>query len=160
MIEQSEDRHEVALEDTEKLLTFSCGGQEYGLHVEHAREVVGLQEIDPIPMTPGFIEGVMNLRGKIVAVMNLRNKLAMPVVESTNETCIVVVDLDGEQTGIIVDFLVGVVPLESINLEESPDLGDQVQQNFVQGIAKLEKRVILILDAVKLLAFEEDEPEG
>lgn len=105
MNEDQEVPYEIALDGTAKLLTFSCGGQEYGLHVELAREVVGLQDIDPIPMTPNFIEGVMNLRGKIVAVMNLRTKLEMPPMESTSETCIVVVDLEGEQTGIIVDYL-------------------------------------------------------
>ncbi len=136
-----------------KLLTFQCGAQEYGIPIEDAREVVGILEIDPVPMTPAFVKGVMNLRGKIVPVVSLRAKLDMEQIENTAETCVVVVDLDGEQTGVIVDFLIGVLSIDPTQLEDSPDLGSHVHNDYISAIAKLEKRVILILDLRILLAF-------
>lgn len=152
MSPQERDLH--AIGEEAKLLTFQCGAQEYGIPIDDAREVVGILDIDPVPMTPAYVKGVMNLRGKIVPVVSLRAKLDMEQVENTAETCVVVVDLDGEQTGVIVDFLIGVISIEPSQLEDSPDLGSHVHNDYISGIAKLEKRVILILDLRILLALE------
>ncbi len=151
-----ENTQALALDADAKLLVFQCS-QEYGIHIAYAREVVGLQVVDPVPMMPHFMEGVMNLRGKIVPVMNLRKKLNMPEVEPTQETCIVVVDLQGEQMGIIVDYLIGVQSLNDYVTEDSPDLGSQGSNNFIQGVAKSGRRVILILDAFRLIEVKEED---
>ena len=143
--------------DEIKILVFLCGEQEYALPIELAREVVGMMPIDIFPQTPPYMEGMMNLRGKIVPVMNLRAKLGIEPSDDTPEKCIVVVNLDGEETGVIVDFLVGVSVIEQAHLEESPDLGDHIHNNYVKSIAKLDKRVVLIIDAISLLALEESE---
>ncbi len=148
---------ELKNEEGMKILVFLCGEQEYALPIELAREVVGMMPIDKFPQTPDYMEGMMNLRGKIVPVMNLRTKLGVEQCEETLENCVVVVNLNGEQTGVIVDFLVGVSVIDQNDLEESPDLGDHIHNNYVKSIAKVGKRVILIIDALSLLAYDKVE---
>ena len=138
-----------------KLLTYQIGDQEYGIQILEAREVVGMMEIDPVPQTPAFMKGVINLRGKIIPVIDLRLKFKMDEKEHTNESCIVVVDIYGKLTGIIVDFLVGVVTVEEAEFEDSPDLGSNINTIFIKGMAKLGKRVIIVLEMEKVLSNEE-----
>ncbi len=138
-----------------KLLTFMLGKQEYGIQILEAREVVGMMHIDPVPQTPDFMKGVINLRGKIIPVIDLRSKFEMEKADYTGDTCIVVVDIKGKMTGVIVDFLSGVITLEKNNFEESPDLGSNIQTDFITGMAKLEKRLIIVLDMGKILSNKE-----
>lgn len=134
-----------------KLLTFQLGDQHYGVRIDQAREVVGLMNVDSVPQTPPFLLGVMNLRGKIVPVMSLRRKLGMPDVEITGETCTVVATLNGEETGIVVDFLVGVVTVEPEQFQDDVDLGPHIDTSFIYGMAKMPDRVIAILELHALL---------
>jgi purine-binding chemotaxis protein CheW len=138
-----------------KLLTFLLGKQEYGIQILEAREVVGMMNIDPVPQTPDFMKGVINLRGKIIPVIDLRKKFRMEAVEASKETCIVVVDIQGKMTGVIVDFLCGVVTVEEEEFEESPELGTNIRTDFMVGMAKLEERVIIVLDMGEILSNEE-----
>lgn len=138
-----------------KLLTFQLGDQEYGIQILEAREVVGLMQIDPVPQTPAFMKGVINLRGKIIPVIDLRTKFDMVEVESTKETCIVVVDIDGKFTGIIVDMLIGVLTIEKSEFESTPELGDHIRTDFITGMVKLENRVVIVLDIKSILSNDE-----
>ncbi len=138
-----------------KLLTFLLGKQEYGIQILEAREVVGMMHIDPVPKTPDFMKGVINLRGKIIPVIDLRAKFQMEETKHTKDTCTVVVDIQGKMTGVIVDFLSGVVTIEKNDFEESPDLGSNIRTDFIIGMAKLETRVIIVLDMGKILSNEE-----
>lgn len=128
-----------------KLLTFFLGSREYGIQILEAREVVGMQNIDPVPRTPVFMKGVINLRGKIVPVIDLRLKFGMESAEYTNETCIIVVDLAGIFTGIIVDRLAGVITIDREHYEVAPKLGHNINAEFVAGMVKLDERVIIVL---------------
>ncbi|OGG96684.1 MAG: hypothetical protein A2527_03765 [Candidatus Lambdaproteobacteria bacterium RIFOXYD2_FULL_50_16] len=134
-----------------KLLTFLLGEQEYGIRIDHAREVVGQMAIDKVPQTPNYLMGVTNLRGKIVPVLNLRLKLGMEAVPPTGETCIIVVSLGGAETGILVDFLVGVVTIGQAEFTEGLDLGEQIDTQFIYGMGKIDKRVIAILEVGSLV---------
>ena len=138
-----------------KLLTFLLGKQEYGIQILEAREVVGMMNIDPVPQTPAFMKGIINLRGKIIPVIDLRKKFHMAEGEQTGETCIVVVDIQGKLTGVIVDFLCGVVTIEEKDFEESPELGSNIRTDFIVGMAKLETRGIIVLNMTNILSNEE-----
>jgi len=135
-----------------KLLTFMIGSQEYGIQILEAREVVGVMPIEPVPQTPEFMMGVINLRGNIIPVIDLRRKFNMPAQEATTDSCIVKVDIHGHSTGCIVDFLVGVVTIDPKDFEKSPDLGANINTEFILGMAKLDKRVIIILDMESVLS--------
>ena len=138
-----------------KLLTFQLGKQEYGIQILEAREVVGLMQIDPVPQTPDFMKGVINLRGKIIPVIDLRTKFKMDEIEPTKEHCIVVVDVAEKLTGVIVDFLVGVLTIEEDEFETTPELGKNIKTEFITGMAKLENRVVTVLDMSNILSNEE-----
>jgi len=146
----SQDREAQTTEE-KRLLTFLVADQEYGIKVEQAREVVGLLPIDIIPQTPDFLLGVTNLRGKIVPVIDLRLKLGLPKTIISAETCMVVVTVNSEETGVLVDFLVGVVTYEEIQLQEGLDLGDHLDTRLIGGMLKLDRRVIAVLDAPALV---------
>lgn len=138
-----------------KLLTFMTGSQEYGIEILEAREVVGLMEIDPIPQTPDFMKGVINLRGKIIPVIDLRSKFNMEETEATSESCIIVVNVQERITGIIVDSLVGVLTIEKKDFEEDIDFGTNINTDFIAGIAKLDRRVIIVLAVENILSNED-----
>lgn len=143
------------LESHGKLLTISLSEREYGIPILEAREVVGMQNIDPVPRTPEFMKGVINLRGKIVPVIDLRLKFGMSEKDVTKETCIVVVDIKGKMTGIIVDQLVGVVTVNEDEYESKPSLGHNINADFVAGMVKLDERVIIVLEVEKILGNDE-----
>ena len=111
--------------------------------------------IDPVPQTPDFMKGVVNLRGKIIPVIDLRSKFEMEEVETSKETCIVVVDIEGSLTGIIVDSLNGVLTIEEEQFEGSLQFGANIRAEFIIGMAKLEGRVVIILDTRHVLSNDE-----
>jgi len=134
-----------------KLLTFLLDSREYGIQILEAREVVGMQNIDPVPRTPVFMKGVINLRGKIVPVIDLRLKFGMATRDYDKDNCIVVVDLNGVLTGVIVDQLAGVITIDKEHYESAPKLGNNINAEFVSGMVKLNERVIIVLEIEKVL---------
>ena len=138
-----------------KVLTFQLAEQEYGIEILQAREVVGLMHIDPVPRTPSWMKGVINLRGRIIPVIDLRGRFQMRPADSTSESCIVVVDIAGKMTGVIVDFLSGVVTLEEDDFEDTPELGNNISVDCITGIAKLDDRVVIVLNIGRILDNEE-----
>ncbi len=138
-----------------KLLTFLLNGREYGIRILEAREVVGMQNIDAVPRTPEFMKGVINLRGKIVPVIDLRLKFGLAQVEYGKDNCIIVVDMSGIFTGIIVDQLAGVISIDKEHYELAPKLGNNINAEFVAGMVKLNERVIIVLEIEKVLDNKE-----
>ena len=137
----------------EKLLTFLCNNHEYGIPISEAREVIGMMDIDYVPQTPDCMVGVINLRGKIVPVISLRKRLLIEEVEPTQETCIMIVEHNRMLTGIVVDFLVGVVDIQDASYKDKPELGDEIS-HYIKKLANLDKRVIIIFEVESLIHFE------
>ena len=135
-----------------QFLTFLLGQEHYGVHIESVREINRVGEITPVPKTPSFVKGVMNLRGKIIPVINLRLKFAMEEVGHTRDTCIIVMETPSGQMGMIVDAVKEVVDLKANELEQTPEMGDGQANQFVMGLGKLENRVIILVDVVAALS--------
>ncbi|MFT5368510.1 MAG: purine-binding chemotaxis protein CheW [Candidatus Latescibacterota bacterium] len=136
---------------TRKFLTFFLGAEEYGIEILKVREIIGMMPITPVPRTPEFIRGVINLRGKVIPVVDLRLKFGMPAVEQTEETCVIVVQADDVEMGTIVDKVSEVADIDSVNIEEAPFFGDEVQTDYILGLGKSADRVTLLLDIDKAL---------
>ncbi|MBP7211356.1 purine-binding chemotaxis protein CheW [bacterium] len=137
-------------ETDQKLLTFALGSEGYGISILKVIEIIGMLDITPVPKTPNFIKGVINLRGKIIPVMDLRLKFGMEEKEYNERTCIIVVEinLNGTQRllGVVVDMVSEVVTLSSDQIEPPPEYGTQAENNFILGIGKIKDRVVIILD--------------
>jgi purine-binding chemotaxis protein CheW len=139
-----------------KYLTFLLGTEEYGLEILKVREIIGWMDITPVPRTPPYISGVINLRGQVIPVVDLRRKLRMPAIARTQLTCIVVVEIQGRSDrklliGVIVDQVSEVLSIAPDAIEEAPGFGTEVDTDFILGIAKVGKQVKILLDINKVL---------
>ncbi|MEK6621976.1 MAG: chemotaxis protein CheW [Planctomycetota bacterium] len=138
-----------------KYLTFVLCGEEYGLEILKVREIIGIMGITPVPQTPKFIKGVINLRGKVIPVVDLRLKFGFDEVDYTKETCIIVVEVKSVLTGIIVDTVSEVLDITNEELETTPNLGEDVNTDIFIGVAKIKDKVKILLDLDKILGAEE-----
>lgn len=143
----------------EKLLTFSLGEEGYGVSILKVKEIIGMLDITPVPRTPDFIKGVINLRGKIIPVMDLRVKFGMEEKEYNERTCIIVVEvkLKGIERllGVVVDMVSEVVTMTADQVEPPPEYGMKLEHNFILGIGKIKERVVIILDIDEVFLCEE-----
>jgi len=139
----------------QKYLTFQMGGQGYGLESLKVKEIVETMKIAPVPMTPDFFKGVVNLRGKIIPIVDLRVKLELNEDNYTEKTCIVIVELTGSKgpvhMGIIVDSVSEVITINSDQIEKVPAFGLQLNIEYILGMAKLDNGVNILLNIEKVL---------
>jgi purine-binding chemotaxis protein CheW len=142
-----------------RFLTFVLAAEEYGVQILKVREIIGLMKITPVPQTPAFVAGVINLRGKVIPVMDLRTRFEMPAVEHTDETCVIVIDtVWGGGThvlmGIVVDTVREVVDIEPDQIDPTPEFGGGVRTDYILGMGKVAEKVKILLDIDKVLTSE------
>lgn len=137
-----------------KYLTFFLAGEEYGLEILKVSEIIGLQPITRVPRMPEFVRGVINLRGKVIPITDLRRKFNMDQ-DGAEDGCIIVVQMLGVQTGIIVDRVSEVVAIAEADIEDAPSFGAGIRTEFLLGIGKAGGRVKLLLDIDRVLARSE-----
>jgi len=138
-----------------KFLTFFLRGEEYGLEILKVQEIIGMLAVTPVPRTPEFICGVINLRGKVHPIVDLRLKFGMESVAHTEETCIIVVQAQGLQIGIVVDKVSEVLDIAGEDIEDPPSFGTEVNTDYILGIGKSEGRIKLLLDIDRVLADDD-----
>lgn len=138
-----------------KFLTFFLAGEEYGLEILKVHEIIGMMSITSVPRTPRYVKGVINLRGKVIPVVDLRLKFGMESKEQTAETCIIVVQANSVETGIIVDNVSEVLDIVTEEIEDAPSFGATVNSDYILGIGKSEGRVKLLLDIDSVLSMED-----
>jgi purine-binding chemotaxis protein CheW len=137
-----------------KYLTFLLDKEEYGVEILKVREIIGLMDITKVPQTPEFVEGVINLRGKVIPVIDLRTKFGLSRAEYNDQTCIIVVDV-GTMMGIIVDTVNEVHDIPSAQIEPPPKFGAAVDTTFILGMGKVKDEVKILLDIDKVLTSTE-----
>lgn len=146
-------------ETDQKLLTFSLGSEGYGISILKVKEIIGMMDITPVPKTPEFIKGVINLRGKIIPVMDLRLKFSMDEKEYNERTCIIVAEvlIKGSQKllGVVVDMVSEVVTISNDQIEPPPEYGTTAEHNSILGIGKIKERVVIILDIDEVFQCED-----
>ncbi len=138
-----------------KFLTFVLSEEEYGVEILKVREIMGIMEITPVPQTPDYMKGVINLRGRVIPIIDLRLKFTMPEVERTKETCIIVAEVGATQVGVIVDSVSEVTDIKGEDIEEAPSFGQGIDTNFIMGLGKTKKKIVILLDIEKVLTTEE-----
>ena len=145
----------TATEHAGKYLTFTLGGENYGLEILSVREIMGILDITTVPNTPYFIKGVVNIRGKVIPIIDLRLKFDMPEAEYTEQTCIIVVCVGNVEIGIIVDCVSEVLDIVEEDIEDTPEFGVDVDTDIILGMSKAGGKVIILLDINKVLRSEE-----
>jgi purine-binding chemotaxis protein CheW len=142
-----------------KHLTFTLHGESYGIDVLKIREIIRLTEITPVPQMPASVRGVINLRGKIIPIMDLRLRFGFPEAPSTEEACIIVVQVKladdrSVQMGLVVDGVEEVVNIAAADIEETPDFGGQIATDYIVGMAKIRGAIKVLLDIDKMVGAE------
>lgn len=137
-----------------KYLSFSLDQEEYGIEILKVREIIGIMDITAVPQMPDYVKGVINLRGKVIPVIDLRLKFGVEERQYDSETCIIVVLVGESLMGVVVDRVCEVRDVDAGALEPPPDFGSTVQTNFMLGMAKLEDKVVMLVDINGILLEE------
>jgi purine-binding chemotaxis protein CheW len=141
-------------EDGNQFLTFKLQEEEYGIEILRVQEIKGFSRITPIPNTPSYIKGVMNLRGTVVPVVDLRIKFCMPQAEYNQFTVIIVVTVGKKVIGLVVDAVSDVLNIVKNEIEAAPEFAG-ADTSFLTGMAKAGERFITLLNIDRLIGTEE-----
>jgi purine-binding chemotaxis protein CheW len=137
--------------DGRQYLTFRLAEEEYGVEILKVQEIKGYSTITPIPNTPSYLKGVMNLRGTIVPVVDLRSKFAMAEAEYNQFTVIIVVTVGTKVMGLIVDAVSDVLNIPKSDIQATPDFGSEVDARYINGMAKAGDKLVVLLDIDKVM---------
>ena len=142
-------------ENTREMLVFRLGSEEYGVDILKVQEIRGYEKVTPIPRSPDYLKGVVNLRGNIVPVIDLRVKFGMSNPAYDSFTVVIVLRIAGRIIGAVVDAVSDVVRFAENEVREAPRLGAMVDSSYLSGVATQGARMILALDIEKLLSTAE-----
>ncbi len=151
------EQEEDDLEQADQFLTFLLGGDIFAINILNIREILEYSPLTPVPMTPNFIEGVLNLRGSVVPVINLSLRFEKTASEVNKRTSIVIVEITHDEQkmdiGVIVDIVNEVIEIPEI--EPAPTFGASIRTDFIEGMGKINDGFTIILDLNHVLSVEE-----
>jgi purine-binding chemotaxis protein CheW len=157
--EQMQERFSTIADREGKYLTFTLAEEDYGIGILKIKEIIGMMAITSVPQTPKFVKGVINLRGKVIPVVDLRLRFAMESIAYSERTCIIVVEIGGRGTdiviGIVVDSVSEVLNIKSEDIEDTPTFGTALNTDYILGMAKIEGKVKILLDIDEVLNQDE-----
>jgi purine-binding chemotaxis protein CheW len=140
-------------------LTFRLKEEEYGIAILDVKEIIGIMAFTPIPKTPDFVKGVINLRGKVIPVIDLRLRFGLEPAEYDQRTCIIVVEVPAAggdiALGLVVDTVNEVANVKEEDVEETPSFGFDLDTKYILGMAKAGGRVKILLDIARVLGETE-----
>lgn len=141
-------------------LLFLLGGEPFGIDIAHVKEIIEYGQLTEIPMTPDFIRGVINLRGSVVPVIDLAARFGRPPAKIVRHTCIVIVEVshgEGERQdiGVVVDSVSEVREITTDDIESAPTFGTRIRTDFIAGMARINQRFVILLNADRVLSTDE-----
>lgn len=148
-VENIKDLHEL------QLVVFRLAREEYGLPITRVQEINRLAPITKLPQTPPFMEGIINLRGRIIPVIDLRKRFQLEVTEHTDNTRIIIVEVNGQTIGVIVDAVQEVVRLEQEQIEPPPP-SFVLDAQYIHGVGKVDGRLLILLNINAVLSSQEE----
>lgn len=137
-----------------QLVSFKIGEEEFGVDILNVQEINKMVLITKVPNSPEFVEGVINLRGRIIPVIDLRTRLGLPKKVHDKDSRIIVVDLEGKTIGFIVDGVSEVLRIPVSITEAPPEIVSGINSEFIKSIGKLEDRLLILIDLQKILSIE------
>lgn len=135
-----------------QLVIFELGAENFGIDIASVEGIVKLQEITKIPQSPIYVEGITNIRGGVLAVIDLHKRFGLNAQERTSETRIVIINLKGVKIGMIVSAVSEVLTIEESVIEPPPPMVSTINSEYLIGVAKIEKRLVILLDLEKVLS--------
>lgn len=143
-----------------KYLTFHLAAEEYGVEILKVREIIGLMKITRVPRASAHIRGVINLRGKVIPVLDLRCRFGMDITPTTEQTCVIVVEIavagGAMMMGLVVDAVSEVLAIGTDQIEDAPTWNSQADCEFILGIAKVKNEVKILLDIDRVLTSDDE----
>ena len=141
--------------DEKQLVVFQLAAELYGVEISRVHEIIRLQSVTRVPRAPAFVEGVINLRGKVIPVVDLRRRFGLPMAEHTRSSRIVVLEIGDQVVGIIVDGVSEVLRVNTSTVEPPSPVVAGIDSEYLHGIAKLADRLVILLDLERVLARDE-----
>lgn len=143
-------------EDTQKgrFLTFRLAKEDYGIEIRHVTEIIGIQKITEVPDLPDYIRGVINLRGKVIPVMDVRTRFRMPPRAYDERTCIIVVNIEDQSVGLVVDQVNEVADIPDGQIEPPPRTR-RSEESYIQGMGKIGTEVKILINVQRLLSVDD-----
>ncbi len=145
-----------------QIVGFRVGRESYGVPITAVHEIVRVPEITAVPDAPDYLEGVINLRGKIVSIIDLRKRFGEPAAQPSNRNRILVAEVNGKLLGLVVDSASEVLKIARSQIEAPPALVQEGRLNCVTGVGKLQGRLLILIDLARLLpaAEPQDHPQA
>lgn len=138
-----------------QLVTFRIAEEEFGVDILRVQEIIRMMPITKVPNAPSFVEGVINLRGKVIPIIDMRRRFGMAANAHNDQTRITVMDLQGQVVGFVVDAVREVLRIKESTVEAPPQVVTGIGSDYLKGVGKLDDRLLILLDLDKLLSEEE-----
>ncbi|NLU09623.1 MAG: chemotaxis protein CheW [Tepidanaerobacter acetatoxydans] len=142
-------------ENIRQFVEFKLGDEDYGIDILQVKTIERMMPITRVPKAPQFVEGVINLRGEIVPVIDLKKRFDLPLSEITDSTRIIIVSIDDITVGMIVDSATEVIQLSQDDIEPAPPITGSIDANYLDGVGKIDGRLLILLNVAKLLKPQE-----
>lgn len=155
ILNRFDEKEEDVNLDTEKYLTFLIDKQYYAYPIKDVREIIEMQPITEIPEFPSYAKGIIDLRNKVVPIIDVRLRFYKPEIEYTERTCIIVLDIKDIQIGFIVDTVDEVIDISEENISSAPAITSDRSTRFIEGIGRVNSKIIMLLNALKMLNDED-----
>ena len=143
----------------DQYLTFILAGEEYGVDILRVQEIKGWDDVTPIPNTPDYVKGVINLRGAIIPIVDLRQRFGMSELEYGPTTVMIILKVQNDERerimGVVVDAVSEVYNINGTELQPPPEFGGVIKTEFLRGLASVEEKMIIVLDIDHLLNAKE-----
>jgi purine-binding chemotaxis protein CheW len=140
-----------------QLVTFSIGEEEFGVDILSVQEIIRTMEITKVPRAPDFVEGVINLRGKVIPIIDLRKRFGLMSRDHDKHTRIIVIEINNMIVGFVVDSVSEVLRIPADTVEPPPPVVAGLESEYISGVGKLEDRLLILLDLNRLLSGEEQD---
>ena len=152
---QSAKKSAAAADVVLQWVTFNLQEETYGINVMQVQEVLRYTEIAPVPGSPDYVLGIINLRGNVVTVIDTRARFGLEPAEVTDNSRIVIIEAEKQVIGILVDSVAEVVYLKSSEIDTAPNVGTEESARFIQGVSNRDGQLLILVDLNKLLSDEE-----
>ena len=158
---QADTGGQSGAESPQQYLTFMLGTEMFSINILQIKEIIWYAGLTPVPMMPACIRGVINLRGAVVPVMDLSARFGKPSTPVTKSTCIVIMEIPGasgsehQAMGLVVDAVQAVLEIAASDIEPAPAFGAKIRGDFIKGIAKVNGKFVILLNADQVMSIQE-----